>query len=112
MSKKAGLYGLYVRPFPDVDSREWTISAGEGYDARWSPVGNEILYRVGADRFVSVPFTLEPEFTPGTETLVLEAEAYDAAGFSFDLSADGKRLLVIEPSMSLNDPRPVLMVTH
>ena len=24
-SNKAGPYGLYVRPFPDLDRREWTI---------------------------------------------------------------------------------------
>ncbi|MGB5574390.1 MAG: protein kinase [Thermoanaerobaculia bacterium] len=111
LSDKAGPYGIYVRPFPDVQSREWTISAGDGYDARWSPTRDEILYRVGATRFMSVPFSLEPEFTPGTERLILDIDAHDSAGYSFDLSADGERILVNKPSVSFRDPRPVLMVT-
>ncbi|MGB5550001.1 MAG: hypothetical protein WBO74_05875, partial [Thermoanaerobaculia bacterium] len=69
------------------------------------------LYRVGATRFMSVPFSLEPEFTPGTERLILDIDAHDSAGYSFDLSADGERILVNKPSVSFRDPRPVLMVT-
>jgi len=111
LSDKAGPYGIYVRPFPDVQSREWTISARGGHDARWSPTHDEIVYRVGSTRFMGVLYTLEPEFTPGTERLVLDIEAHDSAGFSFDLSADGERFLVNKPSISYGDPRPVLMVT-
>ncbi len=112
LSNKAGFYGIYVRPFPDVESREWTISARGGYDARWSPAGDEILYRVGDMKLMSVPFTLDPEFTPGNERLVLEVDAHDSAGYSFDLSSDGSRILVNKPSMSHLDERPVVLVTN
>ncbi len=111
-SNKAGPYGIYVRPFPDVDGREWTISARGGYDARWSPSRNEILYRVGARRLMSVPFQLEPEFRPGTERRVMELDAHDAGGFSFDLSRDGDRILVNRPAMSYTDERPVVLVSN
>jgi len=110
-SNKAGQYGIYVRPFPDVDGREWTISARGGYDARWSPSTNEILYRVGARRLMSVPFELEPEFRPGTEGLVMAMDAHDAAGLSFDLSSGGERILVNRPAMSYTDERPVVLVS-
>jgi serine/threonine-protein kinase len=110
-SNKAGEYGIYVRPFPDVDGREWTISARGGYDARWSPSTNEILYRVGARRLMSVPYQLEPEFRPGTERLVMAFDAHDSAGFSFDLSGDGKRILVNRPAMSYTDERPMMLVS-
>jgi serine/threonine-protein kinase len=110
-SNKAGPYGIYVRPFPDEDGREWTISARGGYDARWSPGKNEILYRVGWRRLMSVPFELEPEFRPGTERLVMALDAHDSAGFSFDLSADGERILVNRPAMAYTDERPVVLVT-
>ena len=110
-SNKAGEYGIYVRPFPDVDQREWTISARGGYDGRWSPSTNEILYRVGARELMSVPYQLEPEFRPGTERLVMAMDAHDSAGFSFDLSADGERVLVNRPAMSYTDQRPVVVVS-
>jgi len=111
LSNKAGPYGIYVRPFPDVERREWTISARGGFDARWSPAGDEILYRVGGMKVMSVPFELEPEFNPGAERLVLETDFHDSAGYSFDLSTDGERILVNRPSMSFHDHHPVLLVT-
>jgi WD40 repeat protein len=110
-SNKAGPYGIYVRPFPDEDGREWTISARAGYDARWSPSRNEILYRVGSRQLMSVPYELEPEFRPGAERLVLAMDAHDSAGCSFDLSADGERILVNRPAMSYTDDRPVVLVS-
>ena len=110
-SNKAGEYGIYVRPFPDVDEREWTISTRAGYDGRWSPGGNEILYRVGARKLMSVPYELEPEFRPGPERLVVATDSHDSAGFSFDLSADGKRILANKPAMSWTDEQPVVLVS-
>ena len=110
-SNKAGPYGIYVRPFPAGERREWTISAKGGYDGRWSPAGDEIFYRAGAMKFMSVPYTLEPEFSPGSERLVFEIDAHDSSGFSFDLSEDGRRVLVNQPAMSMLDDRPVILVT-
>ena len=110
-SNKAGPYGIYVRPFPDGGRREWTISAQGGFDGRWSPAGDEILYRVGAMKFMSVPYTLEPEFSPGSERMVFEIDAHDSSGFSFDLSADGQQILVNQPAVSMLDDLPVIMVT-
>jgi Tol biopolymer transport system component len=110
-SNKAGRYGIYVRPFPDVDRREWTISARGGYDARWSPGRSEILYRVGARQLMSVPYELTPEFRPGTERLVVAMDAHDSHGYSFDVSADGSQILVNRPAMSWTDPRPLLLVS-
>ncbi len=110
-SNKAGEYGIYVRPFPDVELREWTISARGGYDARWSKGRREILYRVGARELMSVPYELKPEFRPGAEDLVMAMDAHDSSGLSFDLSADGDRILVNRPAISYTDPRPVVIVS-
>jgi serine/threonine-protein kinase len=110
-SNKAGNYGIYVRPFPDVDRREWTIPARGGYDARWSRGRNEILYRVGARQLMSVPYELTPEFRPGAERLVVAMDAHDSGGYSFDVSADGSQILVNRPAMSWTDLRPVVLVS-
>jgi serine/threonine-protein kinase len=40
----SGRREVYVRPFPTGSGR-WQISRGGGYDARWSPRGDEIIYR-------------------------------------------------------------------
>ena len=110
-SNKAGPYGIYVRPFPDVDRREWPISTDGGYDSRWSPAGGEIFYRVGPMKLMSVPYQLEPEFTPGLERQILETDFHDSPGFSFDLSQDGNRILVNKPAVSLLDDIPLVLVT-
>ncbi len=38
-------------------------------------------------------------------------DAHDSAGFSFDLSRDGNRILVNRPAMSYTDERPVVLVS-
>jgi hypothetical protein len=58
-----------------------------------------------------VPYELEPEFRPGAERPVVAMDAHDSAGFSFDLSDDGERILVNRPAMSYTDDRPVVLVS-
>ena len=110
-SIKAGECGIHVRPFPEIDQREWTISARGGYDARWSPGLNEILYRAGARRVMSVPFEPEPEFRPGPEQPVAKIDAHESAGYSLDLLAGGDRILVDRPTLSYTDEQPVVLVS-
>jgi hypothetical protein len=38
-------------------------------------------------------------------------DAHDSAGYSFDLSADGERILVNRPAVSFTDDRPVVLVS-
>jgi serine/threonine-protein kinase len=112
LSNKTGDYETYVRPFPDVAEREWQVSDGGGFDARWSPAGDEILYRKGSMQFWSVRYTTNPDFTPGTPELLFESDAHDSAGFSFDVSADGERMLINKPAISLRNTPPVTLVTN
>jgi len=110
-SDKTGRYEIFVRPFPEVDRREWQVSNDGGEDPRWSPLGDELFYRDG-DRLMSVPFSVEPDFTPGSPRLVLEADFHQSAGRSFDVSADGQRFLVNKPVMSGESAPPIHMVTN
>jgi hypothetical protein len=111
LSNKAGPYEIFVRPFPDVDRREWQVSANSGYDARWNPAGGELLYRVGSLGLVSVPYETEPDFQPGTPRLLFEHDFHDSAGSSFALSPDGRRIAANLTSFSLRD-RPQLRLVQ
>ena len=107
-SDRTGRYEIYVRPFPDVDRREWRISSGGGDDARWSPATNELFYRRGS-HLDSVSFTTDPDFEPAEPKLILTTNFHNSAGFSFDLSADGQRFLINRP-VGADDPNPPLHV--
>ena len=109
MSDKTGRYEVFVRPFPEVDRREWQVSNGGGDEPRWSPLGDELFYRDGA-RMMSVPFSTEPDFTPGSPRLLFEADFHNSKGFSVDVSEDGQRFLVNKPVMSGKSAPPIHVV--
>lgn len=73
-SNSSGRYEVYVRPFPDVESRIWQVSTGGGRYPLWANNGRELVYR-GGDRWVIAATytadsvfnvqTREPLFDPG-----------------------------------------------
>jgi WD40 repeat protein len=105
-SDKTGRYEIYVRPFPDIERREWRISSGGGDDARWAAVPGELFYRDGP-RIYSVKYTSDPDFDPAPPELVLTTYFHNSAGLSFDVSADGTRFLVNRPVVA-GQPVPPL----
>jgi serine/threonine-protein kinase len=44
ISNETGAYEVYVRPFPDVDSRRWQVSTDGGLQPVWSRDGRELFY--------------------------------------------------------------------
>jgi Tol biopolymer transport system component len=111
LSDKTGPYEINVRPFPDVGQREWQVSDGGGFDARWSPQGDELLYRTGWSGLMSVSVSSGPDLAPGVPRQVIDTDFHDAAGASFDLSRDGRRILVNKPvDLSLTEPTALKLV--
>jgi serine/threonine-protein kinase len=112
LSNRTGEYQIAVRPFPDVEQREWIVSTGEGYDARWSPDGDALLYRRGSMGLLSVPVGRGDLIEPGLARELIETDFHDSSGSSFAVSPDGKRVLVNKPvDVSLRDKTPVRLVT-
>ncbi len=113
LSSQAGPYQIKVRPFPDVDRREWVISSGgNSYDARWSSGGEALLYRRGSGQLMYMPVGEGDEFAPGVARELIEIDSHDSSGSSFAVSPDGKRVLVNKPvDVSLKDETPVTLVT-
>ncbi|MCZ6834076.1 MAG: hypothetical protein O7F11_10050 [Acidobacteria bacterium] len=112
LTNRAGPYRIMVRPFPEVERREWIVSGNDGFDPRWTPRGDALLYRQGWGRIMRVPMGDGDEFTPGVVRLLLEIDFHDAAGSSFAVSPDGKRVPVNKPvEVSLQAKTPVTLVT-
>ena len=112
LEDRSGPYHIMVRPFPDVGRREWVVSGGDGYDARWTSGGDALLYRTGWGRLMEVAVGSGDELAPGVPRELIEVDAHDSAGSSFAVSPDGKRVLVNKPvDFSLLDETPVTLVT-
>jgi len=108
---RAGPSRVVVRPFPEVERREWVVSGPDAYDPRWSPRGDALLFREGWGRLMSVPVG-RGEFAPGVARQLIETDLHDAQGSSFALSPDGTRVLVNKPvGVSLRDETPLTLVT-
>jgi serine/threonine-protein kinase len=96
-SQESGVEQVYVRPFPDVDSGRWQVSAEAARAPRWARDGRELFYLSGDSLMVA-------RVTEG-ETISIEAgtplfatEPYRIPGPvpPYDVHPDGQRFLMIE----------------
>ena len=114
LSNSTGNYEIHVRPFPDVERREWLVSAGnDSFDPRWLPGGGGLLYRMSWGTWMEVSVNPTGDaLVPGIAVERIDIDAHDAAGSSFVISLDGKRVLVNKPvDFSFRDRTPVTLVT-
>jgi serine/threonine-protein kinase len=95
-SDESGRSEIYVRPYPDVEGGKWLISSGGGTRPRWSPTGTEIFF-VGADRMMAVQVDTRSGFAFERPTPLFAIQPYVILPRprSYDVSADGKRLLML-----------------
>ena len=92
VSDDAGEAEVYVIPIPPTGKR-WKVSSGGGDHPHWCKDSGEIVYKdaVGHLKSARIRAGAEPEISPSEEL-------FDARPGKFrDLSADGERLLVLEP---------------
>ena len=90
-SDESGTLEVYVRPFPDVDTRRELISRSGGRNPVWSPDGTEIFY-VSDAGLMQTPVTSNGEGFPsfGQPSLALEMSGIQ----NFDVSPDGRTFAI------------------
>ena len=93
-SDETGMWEVYVVSYPELEHR-MRISSSGGEEARWSPGGDEIIYRWNSRWFVA-DVSFDPEPAVGRPRLLFEGPYVNVNGYSWDISADGQRFLVIE----------------
>jgi len=95
LSNETGDQEIYARPFPDVNSGKWQISANGGQEPRWSRDGRELFYRSG-DAMMAVAIETKPSFKAGVPQKLFPDTYYSTVGHNYDVSPDGKRLLMVK----------------
>ena len=96
-SDESGRSEVYVRSYPGQGGR-WQVSLDGGTEPVWSPKGDEIFYRKGADMITArVRSGLAVEVTART---LLFKGPYQAARFfdqNYGVSGDGRQFVMLEP---------------
>ena len=93
-SDESGQPEIYVDAFPKPGQRA-RLSIGGGNEPRWTSTGQEVFFRRGSEiHVVTISFNGDAPLAASTTRLL------DAGGEirSFDVSADGRRVLVNVPS--------------
>jgi serine/threonine-protein kinase len=102
-SNESGRFEIYVRPFPDVDTRRWQVSTDGGELPKWARDGSA-FYFIGPSQMMRVAVEEAPTFSWQAPEAVLEHGAYSlgtrglSSGSSgYGLSPDGQRFLFVKP---------------
>jgi serine/threonine-protein kinase len=96
-SDESGRDEVYVQPFPGPGSKE-LVSTDGGTEPAWSRDGRELFYRSG-DRMLAVPTTTQPAFRASKPEVLFERPYWTVyPGRIYDVTADGRRFLMIKES--------------
>jgi serine/threonine-protein kinase len=113
-SNESGQFEVYVRPFPNVNEGRWQVSSGGGATPLWNRSGRELFYMVARGQALMVAPILDvsgERFRSGTPVKLFSTGAYlattapGAPGRTYDVSADGRRFLMIK-NVSIGEETP------
>jgi serine/threonine-protein kinase len=113
-------FEVYVRPFPDVNRSKSQVSTGGGRQPLWSADGRELFYRDTNGAVVGVTVkAIGDTFEAGAPKTMVRAGYFGGGGGTFgrtyDVSADGKRFLMIKEASDSKDadaPTPTITVVQ
>jgi serine/threonine-protein kinase len=97
---ESGRFEVYVRPFPDVNSGRWQVSADGGTFPAWARSGRELFYLAPDGSLMSVPIEVVPSFAAGRPVQVVKPGYWTGTGTTgrpYDVSPDGARFLMLKP---------------
>jgi serine/threonine-protein kinase len=110
---ETGGFEVFVRPFPNLEDGKWQISAEGGVRPVWSRDGTELFFfHRRLPQMLSVPTRTSGAFTFGTPAKVFDWPRVSNIPPPFDVSKDG-RFLIIKENVSPNEhPAPNLIIVE
>jgi len=103
-SDETGRRDIYVRPFPDAEAGKWQVSSDGGRAPRWSRDGRELFFLALDGAMMAAGSEPGEAFVSKTPTRLFAGRYFvggaSAVGRTYDLSADGRRFLMITPAPS------------
>ncbi len=116
-SDESGRYEIYIRPFPRVDNGRWQVSTAGGTRPVWARSGRELFYLDASHALTAVPVsTSGPTIGIGNPAKLFDTQyAEPNPSRHFDVSADGKRFLMLKASATADPnatPLSMVLVEH
>ena len=110
VSNESGRNEVYLTPFPGADGK-WQVSTAGGTGPVWRSDGRELFYLAPDNKLMSAE--IEPRDSRleiGSARPLFQTRAVAISG-TFDVSADGKRFLVVTEGESPNS-EPITLVVN
>ena len=112
-SDEGGRFEVFVRPFPEVNSGKFQVSAAGGHAPRWSHGGDELFYINAAGDMMSAKVSRAPTFSVMSQQRLFSALKYSPSRphRAYDVTPDDHRFLMMHlgPSAS-NAENPLDLV--
>ena len=100
-SDESGRPEVYVRPFPNVGERRWTVSTDGGAGLAWTRGGTELVYTSSVGRIMAVTVQSngsdQLDFSKPEPLFTLGSGMWNGLVRVFDVTADRKRFLFFVP---------------
>ncbi len=109
-SDKSGRNEIYVRSFPD-GANDWQVSTKGSVQPRWSHNGKELFY-VEGDTLVAAAFSTRSTFTTAATTPLFQHAWFGSGHRNYDVSADGRRFVVVETLEPVEADPPSIRVVQ
>jgi len=112
-SNKTGADEIYLTRYPGGEGK-WQVTTRGGQDMHWVSGGNELIYRDNDGAMMSVEIRREPDLHFTAPLRLFGSESIDLVdpGKGFDISADGKRLLMVRRIPMEGDVPSIVIVQN
>ncbi len=112
LSDEAGRqFNVYVRPFPEGGGKQ-RISPRGGRQLSWSRDGKTLFY-VEGNTLIAVPISTRNGLSAGAAKPLFEHSGFrNFSTANYDVSADGKRFLVIETTGEHEEKPPAIRIVE
>jgi Tol biopolymer transport system component len=113
-SDESGQFQVYVQSFP-IGAGKFQVSTNGGTQPRWRRDGKEIFYIGGDGKLMAAELTTGPRFeVTGAPKALFDPyiPRGSVSGFRYDVTADGKRFLVISAASADEAAAPITVVLN